>query len=229
MNEREKMKQKVFSVFLLRSAGAGMAMLLVCALPMLSSCAKKKEQPPKILGPTESSAIMQQFQALKKHLQQNPKDAEAWYDLADIYDQNNLFGPAAQAYKKAAELKPSGYTFLKLGMCYDASNQPKEAVSAYEKAVKYMPSYAVAYNNLGVAYGKIGENGKAIAAFKKALKLNPRYATARYDLGYAYLKNGDKKAALKQYGALEKVDQGMAYDLLKKIKAGKSATGGAGA
>ncbi len=222
------MEQKLFSGFLRSAGAAGLCVALACALPVLSSCAKKKEQP-KVLGPSESNAVLQQFHALKKHLQQNPNDAEAWYDLADIYDQNNLFDKAAEAYKKAAQLKPEGYTYLKLGMSYDASNKPEEAVPAYEKAVKMMPFYAVAYNNLGVAYSKTGKNNKAIAAFKKAIKLNPRYATARYDLGYAYLKQADKKGAMKQYEALEKLDQGMADDLMGKIKSGKSAAEAAGA
>ena len=222
------MKQKNTFALVKSAAAACLAIALACALPVLSSCAKKKEQQPKILGPTESNAVLQQFHALKKHLQQNPKDAQAWYDLADIYDQNNLYDKAAEAYKKAAELEPTGYTYLKLGMSYDATNKPKEAVAAYEKAVKLMPSYSVAFNNLGVAYGNIGENNKAIAAFKKAIKLNPRYATARYDLGYAYLKKGDKKAAMQQYEALEKIDQGAAADLMGKIKAGKGPTAASG-
>ncbi len=220
------MKQRTFSFsgFLKSAGAAGLALALACALPALCSCVKKK-QPAKALGPSEADAVLQQFHDLQKHLQQDPKDARAWYDLADIYDQNNVFDKAADAYRKAAELKPAGYTYLRLGMCYDALNKPREAVAAYQRAVKLMPFYAVAFNNLGVAYGKAGENGNAIASFKKAAKLDPYYPMAKYDLGYAYMKKGDRKGAMEQYRALENLDQGLAYDLMKKIKSGTKSSG----
>ena len=203
-----------------------MAVMFACALPVLSSCSKK--EPSSKTPDVIQDQGQNKFLTLKQHLQQKPDDAEAWYDMADLYYQNSLFGKAAEAYKKAAKLDPEGYTYLKLGMSYDAINQPRQAAAAYEQAVKLMPSYAVAYNNLGAAYGKLGKSGKEIAAFEKAIKLRSHYATARYNLGYAYLKKGDKRSAMKQYEALENIDQGMAENLIEKIKSPKSLSAAAG-
>ncbi len=220
------MGKKNAFIFTRSAAAAGLAVLLACALPVLSSCGKKGQQ--QRAGNVIEDQGQNKFLALKERLQKKPGDAGAWYDLADLYYENSLFDKAAEAYKKAAILKPDGYTYLKLGMSYDAANEPREAAAAYEKAVRRMPSYAVAYNNLGAAYGRLGESGKELAALEKAVKLRSHYATARYNLGYAYLKKGDKKAAMKQYEALDKLNQGMADDLMKKIKSGKSAVGIAG-
>ncbi len=209
-------------------AAAALVLLLACVMPALFSCEKKGPQ--QKTGTVIEDQGQSRFLLLKKRLQEKPGDAGAWYDMADLYYENNLFGKAARAYGRAARLKPDGYTYLKMGMSYDACNKPRKAVAAYRKAVRYMPSYAVAYNNLGAAYGRTGDRRGELAALKKAIKLRPHYATAIYNLGYAYLRSGDRKAAMKQYEALVKFNQGLADDLMKKMKSGiKSAGGESGA
>ena len=197
--------------------------LLAVSLVALPACSRKKEQPGTPAANPYSADVI--FLKLKKQVEQNPKDADAWYGLADLYYQNSIYDRAADAYKKVVELRPhDGYSWLKMGVSYDRLNKPKEAANAYEHAVKYMHGYAVAYNNLGVAYGKLGESAREIAAFKKAVKLRKGYATARYNLGYAYVKKGDKKAAMEQYNALKDIDEGAADTLMQKIKGESTAS-----
>ncbi len=165
------------------------------------------------------------FFEVKKKLEENPNDADAWYHLADLYDRNGQYPEAIDAYKKTIKLQPArGYTYFKMGTAYNELNKPDEAIAAFKKAIRYMPDYAATYNNLGIAYGKLGKVQEEIDALTKAVKLRPRYAIARYNLGLTYLKTNDKKAALREYESLKDYDKTMAEELMKRIKARPEST-----
>ncbi len=196
-----------------------LSVLLVIVAALSFSC-KGKETPQEkkqvtAVNPYSSESV---YVETRQRVEANPKDVDAWFHLADLYERNGQYGEAIDAYEKVLSLKPAqGYVYLKIGTDYDELGKPNEAVEALKKAVRYMPGYAVAYNNLGIAYGKLGSDREEIAALKKALQLRPRYVTARYNLGIAYLRVKDKKAALQQYGLLKDVETGAAGELKKKI------------
>ena len=198
-------------------------MLLIFALVSAVSCKKEepvseKPSPLQALNPYTNESV---FTEVQKKVRENPNDADALFHLADLYDRNNQYPEAIEAYKKVIEVKPDmGYAYLKMGTAYDQLNQPKEAISSFKKAIQYMPNNAVAYNNLGVAYGKLENYTDEIGALKKAIKLRPNYSTARYNLGVTYLKTGNKKAAMQEYESLKKFDEGVAEALMKQIKKG---------
>lgn len=195
--------------------------ILVSAFLPALSCKKEepaseKAPPQQALNPYSSESV---FDEVKKKLQENPNDLDALYHLADLYDRNAQYQEAIEAYKKVIQLKPDmGYAYFKMGTAYDRLNQPSEAINALKKAIKHMPNYAVAYNNLGVAYGKLEKHNDEIAALKKAITLRPTYSSARYNLGVTYLKTGNRKAAMQEYEALKKFDEGAAEALMKEIK-----------
>ncbi|MCC6347929.1 MAG: tetratricopeptide repeat protein [Nitrospirales bacterium] len=200
----------------------GKLLIVASALPLalMVSCEREEPQERKIqaVNPYSTDSV---FAETKKKLQENPRDADAWYHLADLYDRNSQYEEAIKAYQKAVELKPdNGYAYFKIGTAYGSLNRPGEAVGALKKATKLLPGYAPAYNNLGVEYGKLGKTGEEISALKKAIRLRPRYASARYNLGIVYLKTGNKKAAQEQYKALMDIDSGTAEALLKEIGSG---------
>ncbi|MCL5023107.1 MAG: tetratricopeptide repeat protein [Nitrospirae bacterium] len=193
---------------------------LITALLAVSSCAKEepastKTAETRAVNPYSNESV---FDEVKKKLEKNPDDVDALYHLADLYNRDAQYEQAIEAYKKVVKLKPTmGYAYFKMGTAYDRLNRPAEAVEAFKKALKYMPNYAVAYNNLGVAYGNLEKYGEEITALKKAIKLRPNYSSARYNLGYTYLRKGDRKAALREYEALKKLDEGAAEALKKEI------------
>jgi Flp pilus assembly protein TadD len=196
--------------------------VLFFLVPFLGFC--KKQEPGSSKGevlqsnPYSNESV---FDEVKKKLQENPKDADLLYRLADLYDRNGQYAEAADTYKKVVTIKPDmGYAYFKMGTAYDRLNRSEDAVTAFVKAIKLMPDYAMAYNNLGVTYGKLGKAHEEIRMLKKAIELRPKYASARYNLGIAYLKSGNKKAAMQEYEALQNIDTGFAQALLKEINAG---------
>ncbi len=196
--------------------------LLSLTVPLLLfSTACKKEEPRATSSPAQDLNQLSNetvFDEVLKKVKENPKDAEALYHLADLYDRSGQYPEAIENYKKVIALKPDmGYAYFKMGTAYDRLNQPAEAVTALKKATSLMPKNAIAFNNLGVAYGKLGRLDDEIASLQRAIKIRSAYSSARYNLGLTYLKKGNKKAAMKEYENLKNFDEGTAEALLQEI------------
>ncbi len=68
----------------------------------------------------------------------------------------------------------------------------KDAVAAFNRAIKAAPKSDEAYNNRGLAYFKLGQNDNALKDYDEALKLNPKMTDA-------YFNRGNVHFAQKQY------------------------------
>jgi tetratricopeptide (TPR) repeat protein len=176
------------------------------------SCTKNKEDAPPV--DTEKNL----FEELRDQTVKNPKDAEAWYHLSDLYERSEAYSEEVTALQKVIAIDPQrGYAYVKLGNAYSRLGQYQEGLASYRKAIKFFPKNPVLYNNMAIAYGKIGKTDDEILTLKKAIALRPRYSTARYNLGFALLKKGKRAEALTQYRELDKFDAGVAAALKKEI------------
>ena len=75
---------------------------------------------------------------------------------------------------------------------YLLSENPIEAISAYDQAIRIDPKDAAAYNNRGIAKDDLEQYQDAIKDYNEAIRLDLKYAAAYYNRGIA-------KANLKQY------------------------------
>jgi tetratricopeptide (TPR) repeat protein len=190
--------------------------LLIVSLLLLSlvSACEKEAPPPR------PAAQQTDLEILRDKIKANPKDADALYSLADLYDRSNMYQEEIDLLQKVVALKPDmGYAYLRLGNAYNRLAQYQNAVNSYQKARKYMPKNPVVYNNIAISYGHLGKTDNEIESLKKAISLRPQYASARFNLGMAFLKKGARSEALKQYEALNTFDTGMAKALKKEIDA----------
>jgi tetratricopeptide (TPR) repeat protein len=193
-----------------------MRLLIVAGVTslMVTACGKEPEKTTKQEMVTEQTL----YEEVKTQTIKNPKDAEAWSHLADLYERSQLYREEAQALQKVIAIDPQrGYAFVKLGNAYSRLGQYQEAIKNYTRALKFFKKNPVLYNNLAIAYGKIGKADDEIMALQKAIELRPRYATARYNLGMALLKKGRRSEALVQYHEIDKFDAGVAKALKKEI------------
>ena len=191
--------------------------MLITSL-LLFSCTDKKEQ----AAPPASSEI-NRFNELRDQTTKNPKDAEAWYNLSDLYERSEMYRETVDALQKVIALDPQrGYSYVKLGNAYNRLGQYQEAIQSYTKAITFFPKNPVLYNNRAISYGRLGKTDDEIIGLQKAIALRPRYATARYNLGVALLKKGRRSEALAQYHELDAFDAGVATALKMEIdKKGK--------
>ena len=118
-----------------------------------------------------------------------PKDAEAFFYLANIYDepeyaqalnylgyfyaeQNRLLPQAQALIKKALEIEPENGAYVdSLGWVYFRQGKVKEAVVELERA-KTMLEDPVIYDHLGDAYLKLKDLVKAKENYEISLKLD---------------------------------------------------------
>jgi tetratricopeptide (TPR) repeat protein len=188
-------------------------MLIMTSL-LFAACSKEPEK----TADQEPTAEKTLFDEVKMETIKNPRDAEAWSHLADMYERASLYREEAEALQKVIGIDPKrGYALIKLGDTYHRLGQYQDAIKSYEKATALAPKNPVLYNNLAVAYGKVGKTEDEIRSLEKAIVLRSRYATARYNLGVALLKQGKRAEALIQYQKLDEFDAGIAAALKKEI------------
>ena len=75
--------------------------------------------------------------------------------------------------------------FLQLSYNYYQLGDYERSIGAALEALKLMPNYGYAYNNLSAAYNKLEEWDNAIEAAERALELNPDSQGARHNLDFA--------------------------------------------
>lgn len=89
--------------------------------------------------------------------------------------------PAVSGSKKAEIYNQAGIEALNL-------NQPTEALTYLQEAVKFDSKSAFTWSNLGLAFFGKGEEKKAEDCWKRALSLDSTLTDARANLGALYLK-----------------------------------------
>lgn len=183
------------------------------ALILLLACSS---EPEKTSSPVVAEKSM--LEELKERTAKNPKDAEAWIHLADLYDRDAMYSEELAALKNVIDADPGRKSvYLNLANTYSRLGKYQDAIANYQKVNAFYPKNPVPYNNLGVAYGKIGKIDREISSLKKAISLRTRYATARFNLGMAYLKKGNRDLAQQQYHEINTFDAGVAESLKKEI------------
>ncbi len=189
-------------------------LLVIAAVSLIvASCSGEKRER---LVP--AAAEKTDFETLTERITADPRDAEAWYRLADLYNRSGMYQKEVDALTKVIALKPDmGYAYLELGAAHNRLGQYHDAIEDLLKAKKYFPRYPVLYNNLAVTYGKLRNTDKEIALLKKAISLRPRYGTARYNLGVVSFRRGDRNESFRQYEELKRFDDAAADALKNEI------------
>jgi tetratricopeptide (TPR) repeat protein len=140
---------------------------------------------------------------LRRYLQRNPGDREAYGQLGKIYLLNDQTEMATQAlsraipvgtlnnyatalkkagknedaeniFKMALKLNPHDSEVLfNLGNLYNATERLELARNSYLQAIQAKPGFAEAHYNLGLIYAKLGDRPKAVTHLEKFLQLSP--------------------------------------------------------
>lgn len=91
-----------------------------------------------------------------------------------------------------------------------AQNQPRDAATRLEAAVRIRPDFGEAWSDLGQVRKQLLDDAGALTAFEHAVSANPRDAIAQYRLGAEYLHQGKAQPAvdhLRQAYRLNPTDQ----------------------
>lgn len=85
--------------------------------------------------------------------------------------------------------------FFDLAHCYEALQNPAEAIKMYHRALEIDPRDIVLYNNLAVVYIKEKNFTVAAQTLEKALELDSTSPLTRQNLAYSYVQLGRKPEA----------------------------------
>ncbi len=86
-----------------------------------------------------------------------------------------------------------------LGIVYEGTGRPQQAVEALNQAIKMEPRNAESYQSLGRAYSAMNMIEDSESAFLKAIQLNPDSWSAYWDFGVFHSKRAHYENAAKQF------------------------------
>lgn len=86
-----------------------------------------------------------------------------------------------------------------LGQVYKQTDQPDEAIAAYQQSLRLDKEIAVVWYQLGNAHLIANQIAKAIEALQQAVRLNPDNASAWYQLANSYVMSNQTTKAIETY------------------------------
>lgn len=156
---------------------------------------------PRPLPGNDSDPRMILLEALARHhVENNPADFEAHYNLAAMLQARGDAAGAIPEYLNALKLRPGDATVENaLGGALLASGRIPEAEQHLRAAIEARPAYFDAHYNLGNALASRDDYAGAAAEFAEAVRLKPDDADAQANLGSALALTGNIDAAKQHF------------------------------
>jgi Tfp pilus assembly protein PilF len=133
-------------------------------------------------------------------IQQDPKNANAYYNRGNAYAENGDTDRAIADYTAAIRLNPThANAYFNRGNGYSNKGETDRAMADYTAAIRLEPTYANAYYNRGNGYSNKGDTDRAIADYTEAIRLDPRNANAYFNRGNGYGNKNDTERAIADY------------------------------
>jgi len=145
----------------------------------------------------------------RHHIENNPGDFEAHYNLAAMLQLRGAAQEAVEQYQQALALRRADATVENaLGGALLASHRIPEAIAHLTAAVNARPEYFDAHYNLGIAQAIAGNFPAAAQELTAAVKLKPNDAGAEANLGAAYAELGETQKAITHLNRALQLDPG---------------------
>jgi Flp pilus assembly protein TadD/mono/diheme cytochrome c family protein len=146
-------------------------------------------------GAADPRVAIQEALALH-HIQNNPEDFEAHYNLAALFQMKGNLSDAVLQFTEAVRIRPQDPTANNaLGAVLLAGGHVDGAIGYLKTALAGRPDYFDAHYNLGSALASQGDFQGALLHFRAAVRLNPQDANAEANLGSALAETGNLKEA----------------------------------
>ena len=121
---------------------------------------------------------------------QDPRNAEAYRNLASALADLNRYRDAEAIYQRAIQLDQTDEaSYIAFGQFLQAQTRPYEAAMLYQQMTALMPDSAIAYEQLADSLSRVSIddwptlNADIEAAYRQSIRLNPEKITPYYGLG----------------------------------------------
>jgi cytochrome c-type biogenesis protein CcmH/NrfG len=113
-----------------------------------------------------------------------------------------------QTLKEIVKKDPKNLpAWVELGNLYFDTDQPKEAIEAYNRYLAVKPDNPDVRTDMGIMYRKLGQFDRALEEFRKAAQSDPKHINSRYNIGLVLLHDKqDIQGAIKAWEEYLKVD-----------------------
>lgn len=174
--------------------------VVMIAAEVLAQAEKMKEAAAGVKEATEkvrSGDFDAALALLKRVLEKNPEDSNAWYVRGLALQRKGELADAAAAFLRVTELAPQfAAGFYQLGACYQRQGEPELALGQYQKALALDPANADLIYNMGLIHFGLGRIDDALPRFEQALTLKPDDPAYLEMAGRCYVNKGDFAKAL---------------------------------
>jgi hypothetical protein len=111
----------------------------------------------------------------RKWTKSEPKNADAWIWLGNVYLVLNRHNDTIDAFRQALRINPENAdAWSGLGNVYLVLNRHNDAIDAFRQALRINPEHVNSWNSLGHAYFGLNRHNDAIEAFHQALRITIR-------------------------------------------------------
>ena len=136
--------------------------------------------------------------------------AEELEQTGDQLRTQKFFIDALDYYRVALDKhKNNGTLCNKIGITELMMQRYREARKDFERAIKFRPDYADAYNNLAVVFYENKNYGKAIKGYQRAIAIESESASLYSNLGAAYFAKKDFEKSIQNYARALELDPGI--------------------
>ena len=161
----------------------------------------------------------------RHHLDKNPDDFEARYNLGALLQARGDAGGSIAQFAQAVRIRPADAAANNaLGAALLASGRTAQAVPYLNTALKTRPDYFDAHYNLGNALATQGDFAGALQHFREAVRLRPQDADAEANLGSALAETGSLREARAHFERALKLNPNhqLARENLQQLDQGNS-------
>jgi superkiller protein 3 len=146
-------------------------------------------------------------QYLRKAVELEPDNADAWRELGDALLSENQLAEATAAFRQTVELRPNDVASLvQLAHAAYAAGDPEEAIAHVRQAVDRDPNSYAARRALLEIYRAAQRPDDALAAAEELVESDPTDALALLDVAELYLTLDQPVDASSAFARLRKVD-----------------------
>ena len=137
---------------------------------------------------------------LKMLIKKNPENIEGLYELALIFEGEELIKDGIKFYRSFLEAQPyNHHAWFNLGNLYSIDNKLEEALEAYDYSVVSFDEFSSGWFNKGSILARLDRFEDAIECFQKTLELEGPSAHTYCNLGECTEEMGELITALDYY------------------------------
>lgn len=134
---------------------------------------------------------------LRRQLQADPKNVDAWRLLGDVAEGAGRGSEAIAAFRQVVTIKPDfAEGHYRLGTLLANQGRKEDAIGSLRRALELGPDHVDTHINLGITLARLGRAEEAVSVLEGAVRVRPDSAKTHNNLSAALLQSGRAPEAL---------------------------------